>query len=174
MRVSIIIVSLMICSAISGYAQDGRSFKQRVEKSTKTKAGYNNFLLESVHNSDKIYSDYENTVQKVWDGDLKEDLRNSSRKPLRELAQVQQLVKEIAIYKGGEDYQKTVINYLNAVERKISLLETLGILGANPDSKAEEYNSVSRAFTDLSNEAIDIRNAVRRAKRDYEKNFYIE
>ena len=171
MRTLIVTIFLIIGFSMPeyGHAQEGGVSKRRVEKSVKTKGGYNSFLLESIHSSDKIYSDYESKVQQVWNGESKENLEGSSKKPLRDLAEVQQSIKEIPVYKGGDDYQKAVSNYLNAVEKKINLLETLGVLGANPDTEAREYNNISRAFTDISNEAIDIRNAVRRVKRNFEK-----
>lgn len=166
----------VLCFATTFNAQE-KVTKRVVQKGqvTNTKTHYNYFLLDAVNDSDAAYAEYESVVQQVWEEKIPAiSLKNEKGKAIRAIDDYLELVKTTPTYQGGEEYRTAVLAYIIAVKDKVNALENLGILGADKDSDATAYNKASIKFTDLSNEAIDLRNIVRNKKSDYEKTFYIK
>ncbi len=173
-----LLITLSILSAIGVYAQDnkGTVSKRIVEKNKKadSKTTYNYMLLDAVNDADAFYTEYESAVQMAWDGKLNTiSIKNEKGKAIRGVQDCLDIVKNTPVYQGGDEYQLAVIRYIIAVREKIEVLEILGILGADKDSDVEVYNRASIKFTDISNEAIDLRNMVRDQKNAYEKTYYV-
>lgn len=150
--------------------------KRVLEKTNKgdSKTHYNYLLLDAVNYSDAAYSRYEKLVQDVWDKKSNANLTKNRIEALEEIDKHLTTVKDTPIYKGGESYQLAVLAYLSAVKDKVIALEHLGTLGDDANTDAIVYNKASAKFTDISNEAIDLRNNVRDKKSEYEKTFYIQ
>lgn len=173
------IVSILSCLAIAGYAQNetnNKVVKKTVKKNFKldTKTAYNYFLLDIVRDVDSVYSRYEGTVQDVWSGKNKIDLKGSSNTAIKDADRIYRMVQETNIYQGGDEYQKAVLTYIEAVKEKIRLLEIYGILGADPESDAGEYDDAAIKFHEATNDAIDKRNKLREKKSLYEKTVYMK
>ncbi|GHV14269.1 hypothetical protein FACS1894179_02640 [Bacteroidia bacterium] len=173
-----LLITLSILSFTGIWAQESRGTvsKRVVEKNKKadSKTTYNYMLLDAVNDADAFYTEYESTVQMVWDGKLNAiSIKNEKGKAMRGIQNCLDVVTGTPVYQGGDEYQLAVIRYIIAVKEKIESLETLGVLGADKDSNAETYNRASVKFTDISNEAIGLRNAVRDKKDIYEKTFYV-
>jgi hypothetical protein len=173
-----LLITLSILSFTGIWAQESRGTvsKRIVEKNkrTDTKNNYNYMLLDAVNDSDAFYAEYESTVQMVWDGKLNAiSIKNEKGKAMRGIQNCLDVVTDTPVYQGGDEYQLTVIKYIIAVKEKVESLEILGALGADKDSDTETYNRASVKFTDISNEAIDLRNTVRDKKDIYEKTFYV-
>ncbi|GAB6010129.1 hypothetical protein [Dysgonomonas reticulitermitis] len=173
-----LLITLSILSVIGICAQEnkGTASKRIVEKSKKadSKTTYNYMLLDAVNDADAFYTEYESTIQMVWDGKLNAiSIKNEKGKAMRGIQNCLDVVTGTPVHQGGDEYQQAVIKYIIAVKEKIESLETLGVLGADKDSAAETYNKASIKFTDISNEAIDLRNTVRDKKDIYEKTFYV-
>lgn len=174
-----LLITLSILSVIGICAQEnkGAVSKRIVEKNRKaeTKTTYNYMLLDAVNDADTFYTEYESTVQMVWDGKLNAiSIKNEIGKAMRGVQNCLDNVKNTPVYQGGDEYQLAVMKYVIAVREKIEALETLGVLGADKDSDIEAYNRASIKFTDISNEAIDMRNNVRDKKNAYEKTYYVK
>lgn len=173
MKKYLLVTLAFLCITTVMYAQDrGTVSKRVIEKNNKanTKTHYNYLLLDAVNDADAFYSDYERTVQMVWDGNLTPiSIKNEKGTAVRGIEDCLEKVKTTPVYRGGDDYQQAVIKYILAVRDKIDVLETLGVLGADKDSDAALYNDMSVKYTDMSNEAIDLRNEVRNKKNEYEK-----
>lgn len=177
MRQLLLIISIFLISGI-GYAQNstGGVKKKRIERNwnINTKVGYNQFLLDMVSDVDLAYTEYEELIQSVWDKKVNLDLNKSSDKPLKKIDEYRKIVIDMKIYQGGNDYQKAVLDYIDTMKEKVKLLEKYGILGTDPDSDAKDYNSTAIAFNDITNEAIDKRNIIRKKKTEYEKTVYMK
>ncbi len=174
-----LLAALCLLGVVALCAQESRSTvsKRTVEKNKRadTKTSYNYMLLDALNEADDFYTEYETTVQMVWDGKLNAiSLKNEIGKSLRGIQDCIDNVKNTPVYQGGDEYQLAVLKYINAVREKTEALQTLGILGADKDSDAEAYNRASVRFTDISNEAIDLRNMVRNEKNEYEKTYYVK
>lgn len=174
-----LLATLFVLSYIGVCAQENRGTvsKRTVEKNktANTKTSYNYLLLDAVNEADAFYTEYEETVQMVWDGKLNAvSIKNEKGKAVRGVQNCLDVVAATPVYQGGEEYQQAVIKYIMAVKEKIDALETLGVLGADKDSDMETYNGSSIKFTDVSNEAIDLRNNVRNKKNTYEKTYYVK
>lgn len=173
-----LLITLSVFCFVATYAQDkSKTTKRVVEKSQikNTKTHYNYFLLDAVNDADAAYAEYENTIQQVWDGKLAPiSIKNEKGKAIRAIGDYLELVKTTPVYQGGDEYRTAVLVYINAVRDKIDAIETLGVLGADKDSDAALYNEASRKYTDVSNEAIDLRNKVREKKNEYEKTNYVK
>lgn len=172
-----LLITLSILSFTIMYAQDGKGTvsKRIIEKNKKTdsKTSYNYMLLDAVNNADEFYNEYETTVQMVWDGKLNViSIKNEKGKAIRGIQDCLDLVTGTPVFRGGDEYQKAVIKYIIAVKDKVDSLENLGVLGADKDSDPVIYNQASRKYTDISNEAISLRNIVREKKNVFEKTFY--
>ncbi|MDR1090027.1 MAG: hypothetical protein LBL79_03045 [Prevotella sp.] len=173
-----LLITLSFLSFAGIRAQENSSTvsKRTVEKNknANTKTTYNYMLLDAVNEADAFYTEYERTVQMVWDGKLNAaSIKDEIGKATRGIQNCLDDVIRTPVYQGGNEYQQTVIKYIIAVKEKIEALEILGVLGADKDSDPETYNKASIKFTDISNEAIDLRNTVRDKKSAYEKTFYV-
>jgi len=174
-----LLITLSILCFASIYAQDGRGTvsKRIVEKGNRadTKNRYNYMLLDAVNDADAAYTEYESTVQMVWDGKLNiMSIKNDKDKALRGIQDCLDIVESTPVYQGGDEYRQAAINYISAVKNKVEYLENLAVLGADKDSDTSAYNDASIKYTDISNEAIDLRNVVRNKKSAYEKAFYMK
>ena len=174
-----LLVTLSILSVIGICAQEnkGTVSKRVVEKNKKadSKTAYNYMLLDAVNDADAFYTEYESMVQMVWDGKLNAvSIKNEIGKAMRGVQGCLDNVKNTPVYQGGDEYQLAVIRYIIAVREKIEALETLGVLGADKDSDIAVYNKASIKLTDISNEAIDLRNMIRDQKNAYEKTYYVK
>ncbi|NDV95216.1 hypothetical protein D0T84_09820 [Dysgonomonas sp. 521] len=156
---------------------NAQTVTKRVVKSTNkgdSKTHYNYLLLDAVNYSDAAYAQYEKEVQSVWDKKSARDLTKGRMETIKVIDEYLNTVKEARVYKGGEAYQSAVLAYINSVKEKVMALEHLGKLGDDPNTNDLDYNKASIKFTDISNEAIDLRNIVREKKNEYEKTFYIK
>ncbi|MDR2953634.1 MAG: hypothetical protein LBV43_00965 [Prevotella sp.] len=127
-----------------------------------------------INDIDKEYADYEEKVQNVWDNKITMDLKKSAVKPTTAIDEYCKEIKRMPIFKGGEDYQKSVLEYADAMKEKISRLEKYGVLGSDADADFDQYFASARAFDKASNDAIDKRNVLRKRKSEYERTFYIK
>lgn len=176
MRTIFFVISLTCITGMS-YAQDAKAvIKHNVErnKNIDTKVGYNHFLVDMVTGLDFIYTEYEELVQQVWDKKSNLDLRNSSIASLKRIDALRKTIIDMPVYKGGDDYQKSVLIYADVIKKKINTLEKYGVLGANPNSDTAEYYAAKRNFDEITNLEIEKRNAVKRMKGAYEKTVYLE
>jgi len=176
-RYFFILLLFLFCVGGIGYAQDqGGILKRSVEinKNIKTKSGYNQFLIDMVRDIDVAYSDYEDVVQKVWDHEIEMDLLKSSKSTLKKLSEYKELIKTIPAFLGGDDYQRAVLDYAEAVELKTECLEKYGVLGADAHSDITEYKKIEKEFNEIVNDAIDKRNIVRKKKDEFEKTTYMK
>ncbi|MBK5721717.1 hypothetical protein JGH11_12630 [Dysgonomonas sp. Marseille-P4677] len=174
---TIFFVILLTCITVISYAQENkRVIKHNIErnKNIDTKIGYNYFMLEMVGDLDVIYTEYEELVQSVWDKKINLDLKNSSAASIKKIDALRKAIIEMPVYKGGDDYQKSVLIYSDVVKKKITTLEKYGVLGADPNSDTREYSEAKIAFDEVTNLEIEKRNAVRRMKDAYEKTVYVE
>lgn len=163
--------------AVAGYAQSsGTVTKRSVEmnKNIDNKKGYNQFLLDMIKISDGIYAEYEELVQRVWDKKVDLNLDKSSNAYRNKIDGVKQTIVDMPIFKGGDDYQKSVLTYMDAVKKKMTHLERLGVLGADENSNTVDYNDAAIAFNEVTNECIDVRNNVRNKKNEFEGKVYIK
>jgi hypothetical protein len=170
---------LFIAVATLGFisVSNAQTGTKRVVESTNkgdSKTHYNYLLLDAVNYSDAAYTDFEKLVQSVWDKKSNADITKNRIETIKVIDQYLNTIKDAPIYKGGETYQLAVLNYINKVMDKVMALEHLGKLGDNANTDPKEYNNASVKFTDISNEAIDLRNIVREKKNEYEKKFYIK
>lgn len=172
------LVISLFCITGTGYAQETKSEIRKkvvtINKNIATKVGYNYFLLDMVNDADAVFTEYEDIVQRVWDGKLQKNLTNSSREPLNKLDQMRWYVSEIKVYEGGNDYRDATHNYIDALEEKVKYLEKLGILGADPESDVTAYYDASRAYTEVVNRSIEKRNILRNKKSVFEKTTYMK
>jgi len=176
MRV-LIFLSFIFCLAGTGYAQNsGKVATRNVEMNRKidTKKGYNYFLLDMIKDIDVVYAEYEELIQRVWSKEVNLDLTKSSAAPLKKADKIWQTVVDMPVFKGGIEYQESVLSYMVVVKKKIILLEKYGILGANPKSDINQYNDAATAFNEATNEGIEARNLVRRKKNEFEKTVYMD
>jgi len=174
---TILFLSFMLWIAGTGYAQNtGKVSTRNIErnKNIDNKKGYNYFLLDMMKDIDVVYTEYEELIQRVWDKKVNLSLKGTSGQPLKKLDKIKQTVIEMPVFKGGIEYQESVLAYIDAVKKKIILLEKYGILGADPQSNTSEYNDAAIAFSDATNEGIEARNIVRRKKNEYEKTVYMD
>lgn len=177
MRRQFFILLFLFCFFGMGYAQnEGGVLKRKVEinKNIKTKSGYNQFLLDVIKEMDALYYEYEELVQKVWDKEIEVELLNSSRDVQKKLDEYNEAVKSMPVYRGGDDYQKAMLDYIVAMKEKIKCLEKYGILGADNFSDVTEYNKAHIAFHEATNDATDKRNTVRKKKDEFEKTVYMK
>lgn len=160
-----------------GYAQSkDRVLKRSVKTNTdiKTKSGYNQFLIDMIQDMDTAYAQYERLVQKVWDKELVMDLYGSSKDAVKVLDNSKQKINSMPVYQGAENYKNAVLKYADIVKKKILYLEKFGILGADPVSDINDYNTISMKFQETTNEGIEGRNKVRRLKEEFEKTAYVK
>ena len=170
-------LSLIFCSTVAGYAQSsGKVTTRNVEMNKKidNKKGYNYFLLDMIRDSDIVYTEYEELVQRVWKKEVSVNLEKTSVKPLQKLNKIRQTVIDMPVFKGGIEYQESVLAYIDVVKKKIVLLEKYGILGADAKSDVNEYNDAAIAFNEATNEGIEARNIIRHKKNEFEKTVYID
>lgn len=172
-----LLITLSVLCFIAVDAQNRGNVKKRmVEKSkvTNTKTHYNYFLLDAVNSADDAYTEYENIVQQVWSEKLPPaSIKKEKVKAIDTINEYIELVQTTPVFQGGDEYRTAVLNYIKAVKEKVNDLETLGLLGADKDADATLYNNASIKFTDISNEAIDLRNIVRNKKGEYERKVYV-
>lgn len=174
---TILIISFILCLGGAGYAQStGKVTTRNVEMNKKidNKKGYNYFLLDMIKDTDVVYTEYEELIQRVWDKKVNLNLNGTSVQPLKKLDKIKQTVIDMPVFKGGIEYQESVLTYIDVVRKKIVLLEKYGILGADSKSDVKEYNDAAMAFNEATNEGIDARNIVRRKKNEYEKTVYMD
>lgn len=173
---TIFLIALLASIMVTSYAQETKkAIKQNVErnKNIDTKVGYNYFMLDMVRDLDIIYTEYEELVQRVWDKKVNLNLKNSSSESIKKVDALRKMMIDMPVYKGGDDYQKSVLIYADVVKKKIKILEKYGVLGADPNSDNTEYYDAKRAFDEVTNLEIEKRNAVRRMKSAYEKTVYL-
>lgn len=167
----------LFCFSGIGYAQSkDRVLKRAVKTNTdiKTKSGYNQFLVDMIKDVDTAYAQYERLVQKVWDKELVMDLYSSSKDVVKVVDNSKQKINSMPVYLGAESYKNAVLQYTDIVKRKIQYLEKFGILGADPVSDINDYNTISLKFQETTNEGIEGRNKVRRLKEEFEKTVYVK
>lgn len=158
------------------YAQGKKKIiKHTVEKNKKieTKTGYNSFLFDMMKDLDMIYAEYEQLVQRVWDKKVNLDLKGSSEASIKEIDDLRKEIIDMPVFKGGDDYQKSVLIYADVVKKKIKALEKYGVLGADPNSDSAAYYDAKREFDEVTNLEIEKRNAVKRMKSAYENTVYM-
>jgi hypothetical protein len=170
---------LFIAVAIVGFisVSKAQTVTKRVVESTNkgdSKSHYNYLLLDAVNYSDAAYTGYEKLVQSVWDKKSNADITKGSIETIKVIDKYIITVKETPVYRGGDAYRLAVLNYIDKVKDKVMALEHFGKLGNDSNTDTTEYNNASIQFTDISNEAIGLRNIVRDKKNEYEKTFYIE
>ena len=176
MRHTFVILSLFVIT-LMGYAQDEKKIiKKNIERNRKidNKRSYNYFLLDMVKDADAIYSEYEDLVQQVWDKKIEKDMKNTSSLSIQKINALSNIITDVAVYKGGGDYQKTVLTYLDAINENLKALEDYVVLGADTNVRADEYYKSGRLFDEKVNNKIEKRNLVRQEKSLYEKTFYME
>lgn len=176
MRHTFVILSLFVIT-LMGYAQDEKKIiKQNIERNRKidNKRSYNYFLLDMVKDADAIYSEYEDLVQQVWDKKIEKDMKNTSSLSIQKVNALSNIITDVAVYKGGEDYQKAVFTYLDAINENLKALEDYVVLDADTNVRADEYYKAEGLFEEKVNNKIEKRNLVRQEKSLYEKTFYME
>lgn len=146
----------------------------KVNTNVKSKTGYNQFLLDIVKDIDSAYAKYEQLVQSVWDKKVVMDLFGSSKEAVKQIEEAKVKIKDMPTYVGGTKYKNSVLQYADAVKKKIQYLEKFGILGADPLSDIKDYDTMSVKFQESTNEATEARNKVRRMKDEFEKNEYVK
>lgn len=174
-----LLLAIGIFSVLSLNAQNSKTrvIKRSVEKAQRadTKSGYNNMLIEAINNSDAAYTEFEKTVQAVWDEKQKvENIKNAKNRAIEKIQDYLYLITNTPIYVGGDKYQQASIVYILAIKKKVEDLEAVGIIGADKDADSDVYNKKYAKFTDISNEAIELKYRVRNQKDIFEKTFYIE
>lgn len=176
-----LLLAIGILAAFSLNAQNKKNkttvVNRSVEKNQRadTKSGYNNMLIDAINESDAAYIEFEKNVQAVWDGKLSVENINKDKKiALDKIQNYLQQVTNTPVYAGGDKYQQASIEYIVAVKAKVEELEALGIIGADKDSDSDVYNKKYAKFTDISNEAIELKYRVRNQKDVFEKTFYMK
>ncbi|MBD8390128.1 hypothetical protein [Dysgonomonas sp. BGC7] len=169
------VLSLILVGTLNAQ-QGAKTTKRNVEvnKRIDNKVAYNYFLLDMIRDIDVVYGEYEELIQRAWSKRIDLDLKGSSGDYLKRIDAIGQTVEEMPIFKGGDDYQKSVLEYTDVVKEKITLLERYGILGTIPDSDINEYNDAEIAFNEATNKGIEVRNKVRKLKSSFEKKTYIQ
>lgn len=172
-----VLLFALFCYSNIATAQDkSRIIKRSVKTNSniKSKTGYNQFLLDAVKDIDSSYVRYEQLVQSVWDKKVVMDLFGSSKDAVEQIEEIKEMVKSMQTYVGGTRYKNSVLQYADAVKKKIQYLEKFGILGADPVSDINDYDTMSIKFQESTNEATEARNKVRRMKEEFEKNEYVK
>lgn len=176
MRHTFVILSLFVIT-LMGYAQDEKKIiKKNIERNRKidNKRSYNYFLLDMVKDADAIYSEYEDLVQQVWDKKTEKGMKGTSSLSIQKINALSNIITDVAVYKGGGDYQKAILIYLDAINENLKALEDFVVLGADTNVRADEYYKAGRLFDEKVNNKIEKRNLVRQEKSLYEKTFYME
>lgn len=176
-KILLLILSTFALLSLNAQRNKATVVKRSVEKTnrTDTKSGYNNMLIEAINESDAAYTEFEKTIQLLWDGKL--DLSSIGKNKNLALDKIQICslrVTNTPVYKGGDKYQQATILYIIAVKDKVDVLETLGRIGVDKDSDEDVYNKKYAKFTDVSNEAIELKYRVRNQKDIFEKTFYMK
>lgn len=159
-------------------AQVKAVIKKNVEtaREPKTKRGYNYILFDTVKDMDRIHSEYESKVQDVWDkkydldySEAKSYLETEGEKVQAELDSLFIDLKDIPVYKGAENYQKSTLDYILVMKQKMASLAKLGVIGANAELPRSEYNEAATEYDDVCKLADQKRNEVRQEKSVYER-----
>lgn len=154
----------------------GKGSKRSVEVNKKidNKVAYNYFMLDMIRDADVVYGEYEELVQRVWQKEVTVNLKGTAAGYIKKIDEIDKQINEVPVFRGGDKYKESVLEYLDAVRLKLTLLEPYGILGADAQSGIAEYTDASIAFNEATNKGIEIRNKVRKIKSEFEKTTYIE